>query len=89
MIERKKTEGRCRQSGSQPTNGGSIMLFAHHAEAFFQIEINGQPFPSGMTEHTLAYSLAAVTLTLAAYGAYSMLRNVLAWRRKPAAKPMA
>ena len=29
-------------------------LFAHHAEAFFKVEINGRDYPGdGMTEHAI------------------------------------
>ena len=62
-----------------------MSLFAHHADAFFQIEINGQPFPSGMTEHTIAFGLTAVAAALVAYGAYAALRDLLKWRQRKTA----
>ena len=39
-------------------------LFAHHAEAFMALEINGRDYPDGPTEHAIFYALAITALTL-------------------------
>jgi len=59
-----------------------MALFAHHAEAFFQIEINGQPFPDGPTEHLIAAGFGFVAVVLMAYGAYAGCRDLLRWRQR-------
>jgi hypothetical protein len=58
------------------------MLFAHHTEAFLQIEIMGRSFPDGKTEHALAYGLTAFVLGLMAYGACALVRDLKNWRRR-------
>lgn len=59
-------------------------LFAHHAEAFFSVEINGRDYPNGMTEHAIFAGLAVAALTLMGYGIYAGVRDVLRWKRRPA-----
>ena len=59
-----------------------MVVFAHHTEAFFTIEINGRNFPDGMTEHALGAGIAAFALSLMAYGAFSVVRDWLRWRGK-------
>ena len=39
-------------------------LFAHHAEAFLKVEINGRDYPDGMTEHVIFYALGVSALIL-------------------------
>jgi hypothetical protein len=62
-----------------------MTLFAHHAEAFLQIEINGRSFPDGMTEHALALGFGAVALALMAYGTYAAIRDGLRRRARASA----
>jgi hypothetical protein len=58
-----------------------MTLFAHHAEGFLQVEIMGQPFPDGPTEHAIAFGLAVVAISLMVYGAYAAVRDLLRWRQ--------
>lgn len=60
-----------------------LSLFAHHAEAFFKIEINGRDYPDGMTEHTIFAAIAVSALLLMSYGVYAGVRDFLRWRRRP------
>jgi hypothetical protein len=62
-------------------------LFAHHTEAFFQVEVMGRSFPDGMTEHVLTYAATAFVLGLLTYGAVAAVRDLVRWRRarRPAA----
>ncbi len=60
-------------------------LFAHHAEAFIAIEINGRDYPDGMTEHVIFFALAATAMTLMTYGIYAGIRDFRRWKRSPAA----
>jgi hypothetical protein len=55
-----------------------MVMFAHHTEAVFKVEIMGREFPNGMTEHVITFGLAAALFALAAYGAFAALRD---WRR--------
>ena len=32
-------------------------VFGHHAEGIFEMEIMGQPFPNGPTEHAIAFGV--------------------------------
>jgi len=59
-----------------------MALFAHHTEAFLQVEILGRSFPDGMTEHALAFGVSAVALGLMAYGAFCAVRDLLRWRAR-------
>ena len=59
-------------------------LFAHHAEAFFKVEINGRDYPDGMTEHVIFFALAAAVLTFMSYGIYAGIRDYRRWKRSPA-----
>jgi hydrogenase/urease accessory protein HupE len=63
-----------------------MVLFAHHAEAVFKVEIMGREFPNGMTEHVIGFSLAAAVVALAVYGAFAAFRD---WRRARARRPAA
>ena len=60
-----------------------LSLFAHHAEAFFSIEINGRDYPNGMTEHVIMAGVAITVLVFMSYGIYAGARDVLRWKRKP------
>jgi hypothetical protein len=60
-----------------------LSLFAHHAEAFFKIEINGRDYPDGMTEHAIFAGIAVGVLVCMSYGIYAGVRDVLRWRRRP------
>ncbi|MBY0460501.1 MAG: hypothetical protein K2V38_24565 [Gemmataceae bacterium] len=60
-----------------------LSLFAHHAEAFFKVEINGRDYPDGMTEHAIFYAITAAVLILMSYGIYAGIRDFFLWRRRP------
>jgi hypothetical protein len=49
---------------------------------FLEIEIMGREFPDGPTEHYLAFALTVVVLGLMIYGAYALVRDLVAWRKK-------
>ena len=61
-----------------------LSLFAHHAEAFLKVEINGRDYPDGMTEHVIFYALGVTALVLMGYGIYAGLRDLRRWKRTPA-----
>jgi hypothetical protein len=61
-----------------------LSLFAHHAEAFLNVEINGRDYPDGMTEHAIAIAIGVIVLALMGYGLYAGVRDLLRWRRQPA-----
>jgi hypothetical protein len=56
-------------------------LFGHHAEGYFQIEIMGEPWPTGPTEHVIAAVIVGVVALLMGYGAYALVRDLVRWRR--------
>jgi hypothetical protein len=56
-----------------------MVVFGHHTDGFFQMEIMGREFPTGMTEHGLAFAATALVLGLVAYGAYAVLRDTRRW----------
>ena len=59
-------------------------LFAHHAEAFFKVEINGRDYPGdGMTEHAIFAAIAVGMLVCMSYGIYAGVRDFLRWKRRP------
>ncbi len=60
-------------------------LFAHHAEAFLKVEVNGRDYPDGMTEHVIFYALGVSALILTSYSIYAGLRDFRRWNRSPAA----
>lgn len=60
-----------------------MSLFAHHTEAFFQIEIFGRSFPDGMTEHVLAVVLGVAVVGLSCYGAYAAVRDLIRRKKRP------
>lgn len=60
-----------------------LSLFAHHAEAMFNIEINGRDYPDGMTEHALFAGIAIAVLLLMSYGLFAAIRDIRRWRRRP------
>ncbi|MBN9120106.1 MAG: hypothetical protein J0I06_13230 [Planctomycetes bacterium] len=60
-----------------------LSLFAHHAEAFFKVEINGRDYPDGMTEHAIFAGIAITVLVLMSYGIYAGVRDFLRWKRRP------
>ena len=60
-------------------------LFAHHAEAFLKVEINGRDYPDGMTEHVIFYTLGVTALILMSYGIYAGIRDYRRWKRSPIA----
>ncbi len=59
-------------------------LFAHHAEAFFKVEINGRDYPDGMTEHVIFAGVMIAVLGLMSYGLYASVRDFYRWKRGPA-----
>ena len=59
-------------------------LFAHHAEAFFNVEINGRSYPDGMTEHVVMAGIAIAVLALMGYGIFAGIRDFRRWKRTPA-----
>ncbi len=61
-----------------------LNLFAHHAEAFFKIEINGRDYPDGMTEHVIFAAIAVSVLVFMSYGIFAGVRDFLRWKRRPA-----
>ena len=62
-----------------------LSLFAHHAEAFIVLEINGRDYPDGMTEHVIFGAIAIAVLALMSYGIYAGIRDLRRWKRTPAA----
>ena len=64
-----------------------LSLFAHHAEAFFKVEIGGRDFPEGdaMGEHVVFVAVIAAVLILMSYGIFAGIRDFIRWRRRPAA----
>ncbi len=60
-----------------------LSLFAHHAEAFFKIEINGRDYPDGMTEHAIFAGIIIGLLVCGSYGLYAGIRDLIRWRRRP------
>lgn len=58
-----------------------LCLFAHHAEAFFSIEINGRDYPNGMTEHVIMAGIAITVLVFMSYGIYAGVRDFRRWKR--------
>jgi hypothetical protein len=56
-----------------------MVVFGHHTEGVFQVELMGREFPSGMTEHALAFAATAAVLALVAYGAFAVLRDTRRW----------
>jgi hypothetical protein len=61
-----------------------MALFAHHAEAFLAVEVNGRRFPDGMTEHALLFGAGAVLAAVLGYGLFAAVRDARRWRRAPA-----
>lgn len=66
----------------------TLVLLAHHAHAYLEIEIMGREFPDGPTEHWIAAGVAVVVVGLMGYGAFAGVRDVWAMvsRRKGGAK---
>lgn len=58
-------------------------LFAHHAEAFFKVEINGRDYPDGMTEHVIMAGIAITVLVFMGYGIFASVRDFRRWKRRP------
>ncbi len=58
-----------------------LSLFAHHAEAFFKVEINGRDYPDGMTEHVIMAGIAITVLVFMSYGIYAGVRDFRRWKR--------
>ena len=58
-----------------------MVLLGHHTEAFVQIEIMGQPFPTGPMEHAIAFGVSGIALVLVIYGAYAGMRDFRRWLR--------
>lgn len=57
-----------------------MILFGHHAEGYFEVEIMGRPFPDGPTEHVIGFVALGVATVLMAYGVYALVRDLRAWR---------
>ncbi len=60
-----------------------LSLLAHHAEAFFVLEINGRDYPDGMTEHVIGAAMAITALVLMSYGIYAGIRDYRRWKASP------
>lgn len=61
-----------------------LSLVAHHAEAFFKVEIFGRDYPDdGMTEHVIVYGIATAVLALMSYGIYAGIRDYRRWKSSP------
>jgi hypothetical protein len=58
-------------------------LLAHHAEAFFKVEIAGRDYPDGMTEHVIFAGVMISALVLMSYGLYAGVRDYMRWKRRP------
>jgi hypothetical protein len=52
--------------------------------ALVEIEIMGQPFPTGPMEHGIAFGVATLALLLIVYGAYAGVRDIVRWLRQRA-----
>jgi hypothetical protein len=50
-------------------------------ELGLDIDINGQPFPDGPTEHVIVLAVVVAVTILMSYGAYAMIRDFRRWRR--------
>ncbi len=59
-----------------------MVLFGHHTQGFLEIEIMGQPFPTGPMEHGIAFGVTGVALLLILYGAYAGVRDFCRWLRR-------
>jgi hypothetical protein len=57
-------------------------LFGHHTEGFLQIEIMGQPFPTGPMEHAIAFGVSGIVVLLVVYGGFAAARDFLRWRQR-------
>ncbi len=59
-------------------------LFAHHAEAFFKVEINGRDYPSdGMGEHVAFGAIMIAVLVFMSYGIFASVRDFRRWKTRP------
>jgi hypothetical protein len=58
-----------------------MVLFGHHTQAFLEIDIMGQPFPTGPMEHGIAFGVTGIALLLILYGAYAGVRDLRRWFR--------
>jgi hypothetical protein len=61
-----------------------MVLFGHHTQAYLEIEIMGQPFPTGPMEHAIAFGATGIALLLILYGAYAGVRDFRHWLRRSA-----
>ena len=61
-----------------------MVLLGHHMNAFVEIEVMGQPFPTGPMEHGIAFGVTTRALLLIVYGAYAGVRDVRRWLRRSA-----
>jgi hypothetical protein len=61
-----------------------MFLLGHHMNALVEIEIMGQPFPTGPMEHGIAFGVTTLALLLIVYGAYAGVRDVSRWVRRRA-----
>ena len=62
-----------------------LSLLAHHAEAFFKVEINGRDYPDdGMTEHVIFFGIVIAVLVFMSYGIYAGIRDIRRWKSTPA-----
>ncbi len=59
-----------------------MIVFGHHTEGIFQIEILGREFPDGMTEHALAFGATAVVVALVVYGVWAAVRDTRSWLKR-------
>ncbi|MBY0524538.1 MAG: hypothetical protein K2R98_14130 [Gemmataceae bacterium] len=62
-----------------------MALFGHHAKAIIDLEIMGHELtPDTTTEHVVFAAVSLLILTLMAYGAFALVRDVFRWRRRAA-----
>jgi hypothetical protein len=61
-----------------------MVLFGHHTQGFLEIDIMGQPFPTGPMEHGIAFAATGIALILILYGAYAGVRDFRYWLRRRA-----
>jgi hypothetical protein len=61
-----------------------MALLAHHTDGFLQIEIMGQPFPTGPMEHGIAFGVTGIAVVFILYGMYAGVRDLRRWLRRSA-----
>ena len=61
-----------------------MVLLGHHTHAFLEIDIMGQPFPTGPMEHAIAFAATGIAVLFIVYGAYAAVRDFRRWLRRSA-----